>query len=123
MALAQANHVKENATVNRMIGCCMYNHYRVAPYPMSHTVENKSKLIARVRRLKGQMEAIERALEAETSCAEILNLAASVRGATNGLVVELLEDHLRNHILHVENDAQRASGTAELIEVMRRHLK
>ena len=57
---------------------------------MSHTVQNKSKLLARVRRLKGQMEAIERALEAEVSCAEILNLAASVRGATNGLVVELL---------------------------------
>lgn len=90
---------------------------------MSHTVENKSKLIARVRRLKGQMEAIERALEAETSCAEILNLAASVRGATHGLVVELLEDHLRNHIVDVESDAQRASGAAELIEVMRRHLK
>ena len=97
--------------------------YRVAPYPMSHTVENKSKLIARVRRLKGQMEAIERALEAETSCAEILNLAASVRGATNGLVIELLEDHLRNHVVDAESDAQRASGAAELIEVMRRHLK
>ena len=90
---------------------------------MSHTVENKSKLIARVRRLKGQMEAIERALEAETSCAEILNLAASVRGATNGLVIELLEDHLRNHVVDAESDAQRASGAAELIEVMRRHLK
>ena len=90
---------------------------------MGHTVENKSKLIARVRRLKGQMAAIERALEAETSCAEILNLVASVRGATNGLVVELLEDHLRNHIVDVESDARRASGAAELIEVMRRHLK
>lgn len=90
---------------------------------MGHTVENKSKLLARVRRLKGQMEAIERALEAEAPCAEILNLAASVRGATNGLVVELLEDHLRNHVVDVESDALRASGAAELIEVMRRHLK
>ena len=69
------------------------------------------------------MEAIERAIEAEAACAEILNLAASVRGATNGLVVELLEDHLRNHVVDVESDAQRASGAAELIEVMRRHLK
>ncbi|WP_413877093.1 metal/formaldehyde-sensitive transcriptional repressor [Albidovulum sp.] len=90
---------------------------------MTHTVQNKSKLLARVRRLKGQMEAIERALEAETSCAEILNLAASVRGATNGLVVELLEDHLRNHVVGVESDALRAAGADELVEVMRRHLK
>ena len=97
--------------------------YRVAPHPMSHTVENKSKLLARVRRLKGQMAAIERALEAETSCAEILNLAASVRGATHGLVLELLEDHLRNHVVAVEADVQRTAGAEELIEVMRRHLK
>lgn len=90
---------------------------------MGHTVQNKSKLLARVRRLKGQMEAIERALEAEASCAEILNLAASVRGATNGLVVELLEDHLRNHVVDVESDAMRKTGAEELIEVMRRHLK
>lgn len=90
---------------------------------MGHTVQNKSKLLARVRRLKGQMEAIERALEAEASCAEILNLAASVRGATNGLVVELIEDHLRNHVVDVESDTLRTSGAEELIEVMRRHLK
>lgn len=101
----------------------MHAKNRVAPYPMSHTVENKSKLLARVRRLKGQMEAIERALEAEASCADILNLAASVRGATNGLVVELLEDHLRNHVVNAQNDALRSSGAAELIDVMRRHLK
>jgi len=64
-----------------------------------------------------------RALEAEASCAAILNLAASIRGATNGLVVELLEDHLRNHVVDVESEALRTSGAEELIEVMRRHLK
>ncbi len=90
---------------------------------MGHTIQNKSKLIARVRRLKGQMEAIERSLEAEASCAEILNLAASVRGATNGLVMELLEDHLRNHVVDVESDVERASGANEMMEVMRRHLR
>ena len=90
---------------------------------MGHTVQNKSKLLARVSRLKGQIEAIERALEAEASCAEILNLAASVRGATNGLMVELLEDHLRNHVVDAESEALRAAGAEELIEVMRRHLK
>lgn len=90
---------------------------------MGHTVENKSKLLARVRRLKGQMEAIERALEAEASCAEILNLAASVRGATNGLVVELLEDHLNNHVVRAEDDALRKAGADDMIEVMKRHLR
>lgn len=90
---------------------------------MSHTSHHKSTLLARVRRLKGQMEAIERALEAGAPCADILNLAASVRGATNGLVVELLEDHLKSHVVEAEGDAARAKGAAELVEVMRRHLK
>lgn len=90
---------------------------------MSHTAAHRMKLLARVRRLKGQMEAIERALEAEAPCADILNLAASVRGATNGLVIELLEDHLQNHVVNVESDAKRTTGATELIEVMRRHLK
>lgn len=69
------------------------------------------------------MEAIERALEAGAPCGDILNLAASVRGATNGLVVELLEDHLKSHVVEAENDVSRANGAAELVEVMRRHLK
>src|SRR5688572_25115020 len=67
---------------------------RVPPYPMSHTTRKKRSLLARVRRLKGQMEAIERALEAEAECAEILNQVASVRGAISGLTAELIEDHL-----------------------------
>lgn len=90
---------------------------------MSHTSHHKSTLLARVRRLKGQMEAIERALEAGAPCADILNLAASVRGATNGLVVELLKDHLRSHVVDAADDVARDAGATELVEVMRRHLK
>ncbi|OYX68649.1 MAG: transcriptional regulator, partial [Caulobacter sp. 32-67-35] len=52
---------------------------------MGHTVREKSKLLGRVRRIRGQVEAIERALEAETECAAVLQLIASVRGAMNGL--------------------------------------
>jgi FrmR/RcnR family transcriptional regulator, repressor of frmRAB operon len=92
---------------------------------MSHTIINKAKLIARVRRLKGQMEAIERALEAEEPCGEILNLVASVRGAVHGLTVELIEDHIREHVAGpgAGTDRQREEGAAELIEVVRRYLK
>lgn len=106
-----------------MPAACQNGKYRVAPYPISHTSHHKSTLLARVRRLKGQMEAIERALESGAPCADILNLAASVRGATNGLVVELLEDHLHSHVVQAETDADRATAAAELVEVMRRHLK
>ena len=92
---------------------------------MSHTIKEKTKLLARVRRIKGQVEAIERALEAELGCADVLMLVASVRGAVNGLTVELMEDHIRNHVVDPahEPDPDRAKGAAELIDVVRTYLK
>ncbi len=92
---------------------------------MSHTTAEKTKLIARIRRLKGQMEAVERGLEAEVPCGEILNLVASVRGAVNGLMGELIEDHIRMHVVDPDKDgdAGRAQGAAELIDVVRKYLK
>lgn len=92
---------------------------------MSHTVRKKAKLLARVRRLKGQMEAVERALEAEAPCGDVLNLVASIRGAVSGLTAELIEDHIREHLADPDNDADeaRAKGAAELIEAVRTYLK
>lgn len=92
---------------------------------MSHVIKEKSKLLARVRRIKGQVEAVERALEAEIGCADVLQLVASVRGAVNGLTVELVEDHIRYHVVDPDHepDANRARGAAELIEVVRTYLK
>jgi len=92
---------------------------------MSHTVKERAKLLARVRRIKGQLEAVERALDAEKECGEVLQLVASVRGAINGLTVELIEDHIVHHVVdpHHEPDADRAKGAADLIEVIRTYLK
>lgn len=90
---------------------------------MPHTVQHQAKLLARVRRLKGQMEAIERALEAQAPCGEVLNLVASVRGAVGGLTAELIEDHVREHVLAEPDGERRAQGAAELIEVVRTYLR
>lgn len=92
---------------------------------MAHTIKDKSKLLARVRRLKGQTEAVERALEEEHDCADVLMLVASMRGAINGLTAELMEDHIRHHVVNpdTEQDKTRAKGAAELIEVLRTYLK
>ena len=64
---------------------------------MSHTVHDKKKLLARVRRIKGQTGALESALEQETDCAAILQQIAAIRGAVNGLMLEVLEGHMREH--------------------------
>jgi DNA-binding FrmR family transcriptional regulator len=92
---------------------------------MSHTIKNKPKLVGRVRRIKGQVEAVERALESELGCADVLMLVASVRGAVNGLTAELLEDHIRHHIVDPahEKDPEKARGVADLIDVVRTYLK
>ncbi len=90
-----------------------------------HTIKNKSRLVARVRRIKGQVEAVERALEAEIGCADVLMLVASLRGAVQGLSAEVMEDHIRNHVVNPDTDPDpaRAQGAAELIEVVRTYLK
>jgi DNA-binding FrmR family transcriptional regulator len=91
---------------------------------MSHTIREKSKLLARVRRIRGQVEAIERALEAEAGCAEVLQVIASVRGAVNGLMAEVVEDHVRCHVAAPRLPAsERAERADELIEVVRAYLR
>ena len=92
---------------------------------MSHTIRKKTKLLARVRRIRGQVEALERGLEAEQGCAEILHQISAVRGAINGLMGEVLEEHVRTHIADpaIVSDAERARGADELIGVLRAYLK
>lgn len=90
---------------------------------MAHTTRQKEKLIARVRRIKGQLEGVERALDGEADCSEVLRQLASVRGAMSGLTAEVMEDHLRGHVLAAETDGDRRRGGEELIAVMRTYLK
>ncbi|WP_128003235.1 metal/formaldehyde-sensitive transcriptional repressor [Piscinibacter defluvii] len=92
---------------------------------MSHTVREKTKLLGRVRRIRGQVEALERAFEAEKGCAEVLHQIAAVRGAMNGLMTEVIEDHIQTHIASpaITNEAERSQGADELIDVLRAYLK
>ena len=90
---------------------------------MSHTSRQKDKLIARVRRIKGQLEGVERALDSEAACVEVLRQIASVRGAVSGLTAEVMEDHLREHVLSATSDRQRHQAGAEMIEVIRAYMK
>lgn len=91
---------------------------------MSHTTREKSKLLGRVRRIRGQVEALERALEAERGCAEVLQQIAAVRGAINGLMVEVVEDHIDTHLADSTSDPDRRQAAAdELVGVVRAYLR
>ena len=90
-----------------------------------HTIREKQKLLARVRRIRGQVEAIERALEGESGCDEVMHLIAGARGAMAGLMVEVVEDHVRTHLVDGERhpDALDAEAVGQLVDVLRTYLK
>jgi DNA-binding FrmR family transcriptional regulator len=89
---------------------------------MSHLHSDDGALLKRVRRIAGQVGAIERALEADAECAKVLHLVAAVRGAVNGLLDEIIADHLEAHVAKPGLcDAERAAGAKELLAVIRRY--
>ena len=90
---------------------------------MSHTKTEKGKLLDRVRRGRGQIEAVERALDDEKGCATVLHLIVAARGALNGLMTEVIEDHIRLHVVDPLKDAERARGAEELIDAVQAYLK
>jgi FrmR/RcnR family transcriptional regulator, repressor of frmRAB operon len=92
---------------------------------MSHTVHGKRKLLARVRRIKGQVEAIERALDGEAGCDRVMHLIVGARGAMAGLMAEVVEDHVRMHLVDAERypGALNTEAAEQLLEVVRTYLK
>jgi DNA-binding FrmR family transcriptional regulator len=92
---------------------------------MPHSQHEKTRLLQRVSRLRGQVQAIERALEADADCAKVMQLTVSVRGAASSLMAELLEDHIRLHVSDPESerDRRRARGAKHLIDVVHAYLK
>jgi FrmR/RcnR family transcriptional regulator, repressor of frmRAB operon len=89
---------------------------------MTHTIREKQKLLARVRRLRGQIEAIERALEGEAGCDQVMHLIAGARGAMAGLMAEVVEDHIRTHLVD-PGSTVNTDAVEQLLEVVRTYLK
>ena len=92
---------------------------------MSHTIREKRKLLARVRRIRGQVESIERALENEAGCEQVMHLLASTRAAMAGLTAEVVEDHVRTHLLEPKEQpgAVRREAAEQLVSVVRTYLR
>ena len=92
---------------------------------MTHAVHEKQKLLNRVRRLRGQVDAIERALDAEESCTQIMRLLTAARGAMNGMMAEVVEDHIQMHMMEANRKPSRDEIEAadELVAVLRSYIK
>jgi DNA-binding FrmR family transcriptional regulator len=91
---------------------------------MGHIAAPKDALLKRVKRIAGQIQAVERALESDHDCAKTLHLVAATRGAINGLMEEIIEDHAREHVANPAlSEKQRNKGSEELLEAIRRYSK
>ena len=92
---------------------------------MAHTDSNKPKLLNRVRRIRGQLDGIERGLEAGQDCTKILQTIAACRGAINGLMLEVIEGHIRHHVVNPDIDpaSEESQAAQDVIDVLRRYLK
>ncbi|MCF8382369.1 MAG: metal/formaldehyde-sensitive transcriptional repressor [Chlorobium sp.] len=91
---------------------------------MPHTRKDKKKLLTRIRRIKGQTEALEKALEAGTECSGILQQIAAIRGAVSGLMIEVLEGHIRDHLVSGDLDEeQRNKDVEQVVSVLRSYTR
>jgi DNA-binding FrmR family transcriptional regulator len=92
---------------------------------MSHVAREKIKLLNRIKRLRGQVEAIERAIDNDQECADVLQQATACRGALDGFIAEVIEDHIREHMMdpHAERDDPRVTAADQLVDIVHRYLK
>jgi DNA-binding FrmR family transcriptional regulator len=91
---------------------------------MAHLEKEKQKLVARIKRIRGQVDSIERSLSTGDDCADILMLLANVRGGINSLMAEVLEDHIRLHMMNPDKGSLPTQEVAEdLIDLVRAYLK
>lgn len=86
---------------------------------MPHTIHDKSKILARVNRIKGQLEAFAKAIDSEQDCYQVMQLLSSCRGALNGLMGDVVEGHIREHIVEAENKKMAAESGEDLVEIMK----
>ena len=91
---------------------------------MAHTIKNNAKLLTRIRRIRGQTEGLEKAVSSEGDCMAILQQIAAIRGAVNGLMTEVLEGHLREHLgSETADSADRTRDMDDVVAVLRSYLK
>jgi FrmR/RcnR family transcriptional regulator, repressor of frmRAB operon len=94
-------------------------------FPLAQVTDQKKKLLTRVSRIQGQLEAIRKALEEEVECSALLQQIAACRGAINGLMLEILEGEVRFHVLspNAKANSGEARAAEELIEVLHTYIK
>lgn len=90
---------------------------------MSHRDREKIKLVQRLKKVRGQLDAVERSLAADEDCGGQLMQLAAVRGAVNGLMADVLETHIRFHLLDGAKEQIAPELAEDLIDLVHAYLK
>ncbi len=91
---------------------------------MSHTIRNKKKLVHRVSRIRGQVDALARASDGEAECGDVLRVIASARGAMDSIMAEVIEGHIRDHAFRgARAKSEEGQAAQDLIDIIRSYLK
>lgn len=92
---------------------------------MSHVAAEKQKLLNRLKRLKGQIDALERAIDGDVECARVLQQATACRGALEGFIAEVIEDHIREHMVDPDLPMSdpKVQAAEELVGIIRAYLR
>ncbi len=90
---------------------------------MAHTIGNKTRLQARLRRIQGQTAALEKQLAEDSDCIAVLQQIAAIRGAVNGLMAAVIEDHLLEHIVKADALEQRQQDIDIVLQIIQSYLK
>ena len=92
---------------------------------MAHTIDEKKKLLNRVRCIRGQVESVERALDSEMECSTILHNISACRGAMDALMAEVIEGHIRYHVLDPNRSPtdEQTQAADDLIDALRAYLR
>jgi FrmR/RcnR family transcriptional regulator, repressor of frmRAB operon len=87
--------------------------------------KEKRKLLMRLRRIRGQLDAVERRVQEDASCAAVLQQATACRGALDGFIAEVIEDHILVHFVDpsAPRDDARAQAAEELVEIVHSYFK
>ncbi len=91
---------------------------------MAHTTQQRQSLLTRIRKIRGQTEGLEKLLAQDGECSRVLQQIAAIRGAINGLMGEVLEGHIREHLgAHDITAAERDADVEQVVSVLRSYLK
>ena len=91
----------------------------------AHSVREKQKLLNRVKRLRGQVSAVEALLEQDGDCERALHTLAACRGAINALMAEILEDHIRYHVMMpgADPNSHESLAAEQLVDIVKSYLR